>query len=577
MKKFFFKEMYLLSHKEKRARHLSLSKGLNIIKGKNDYGKSAVIKCFYSILGATVDYATFPWYADGLQGIIVFELSGEDYYFLNAYGRCALFSAQKELIKTFRGTQENLANFFKDNIGCNILLETRDTNLEPAFPSALFSPFYVDQDIGWVMPWKSFTGLSYFKNWKNDIIDSYTGVRPFSYVEAKHKFSSLKNNLKDLQKQSKSLNTTITQIKESFSDIHSEITVMNFRQDLKQLRDEFEKLSLLQNNVKKQIAEIGNQKIELEIQLKAAQVAQKEVNDDYQFALEHDNVIECTMCGAKYENGISDVFKLACFEDHCTHIISQCLQKLDDCNIKLQKLQEQDSTITKSLEKIQTTLDEQKGKFKLKDIILDLGRKKISEIIDLQADDVRKKLNETNSLFVEAQRIYQGENDLRASRSQRIREEYVKYMSSFLPELGVLTVSNKSYKSIYSNINTGGSIRPRVLLAYYFSLINLICQFAETSNVIFPFIIDSPKQQDMDEDNWVKELDFIIKHQPEDTQMIIGLVDEGNFALPNANIITFEKKYHGLLDSEYESLRPIFDELVKIMQSDFSDLPLFNP
>lgn len=150
-------------------------------------------------------------------------------------------------------------------------------------------------------------------------------------------------------------------------------------------------------------------------------------------------------------------------------------------------------------------------------------------------------------------------------------------MSSFLPELGVLTVSHKSYKSIYSNIGTGGSIRPRVLLAYYFSLINLICQFAGTSNVIFPFIIDSPKQQDMDEDNWVKELDFIIKHQPEDTQMIVGLVDEGNFALHNANIITFEKKYHGLLDSEYESLRPIFDELVKIMQSDFSDLPLFNP
>ena len=53
---------------------------------------------------------------------------------------------------------------------------------------------------------------------------------------------------------------------------------------------------------------------------------------------------------------------------------------------------------------------------------------------------------------------------------------------------------------------------------------------------------------DMDEDNWVKELDFIIKHQPEDTQMIIGLVDEGNFALPNANIITFEKNLEINLD-----------------------------
>lgn len=62
------------------------------------------------------------------------------------------------------------------------------------------------------------------------------------------------------------------------------------------------------------------------------------------------------------------------------------------------------------------------------------------------------------------------------------------------------------------------------MLAFYFAILKTIEKFSTTT--ICPIVIDSPKQQDQDDENWKRMLEFIRDQRPTDAQMILGLVDE---------------------------------------------------
>jgi hypothetical protein len=57
-------------------------------------------------------------------------------------------------------------------------------------------------------------------------------------------------------------------------------------------------------------------------------------------------------------------------------------------------------------------------------------------------------------------------------------------------KLDVLTMSEKSYKKITSKIAETGSGNPRALLAYYFSILEVMKEFS--TSMFCPIVIDSP-------------------------------------------------------------------------------------
>ncbi|WP_157410399.1 hypothetical protein [Bacillus albus] len=122
-------------------------------------------------------------------------------------------------------------------------------------------------------------------------------------------------------------------------------------------------------------------------------------------------------------------------------------------------------------------------------------------------------------------------------------------MNEFLLELDVKTLSTEDFKNLDTTIKESGSDVPRALLAYFFSILKLIV--ARSTSTLFPIIIDSPLQQEPDDENKVRILEFIKKNTPQDAQLILSTVDSANVNFEGSTIL-LNKKLHVLDDKDYE-------------------------
>lgn len=145
-------------------------------------------------------------------------------------------------------------------------------------------------------------------------------------------------------------------------------------------------------------------------------------------------------------------------------------------------------------------------------------------------------------------------------RQKEIRTKYFNLMQSNLMKLDVLTMSEKSYKTITSKIAETGSGKPRALLAYYFSILEVMKEFS--TSVFCPIVIDSPNQQDQEKANLDKMLDFIIEKKPEGSQLILGLVEMNDISFEGKTLILNEK--HSLLGkSDYPTISVEIKDLLE--------------
>jgi hypothetical protein len=120
-------------------------------------------------------------------------------------------------------------------------------------------------------------------------------------------------------------------------------------------------------------------------------------------------------------------------------------------------------------------------------------------------------------------------------------------MRSNLFTLEVHGVDTKSLH-VHSRITETGSDLPRATLAYYFSILEMMQNFTDTT--ICPLVIDSPNQQDQDPKNLPTILKFIRDKRPTDTQLVLGLVDDCNVDF-GGKIEVLKSKRRLLLDDDY--------------------------
>jgi hypothetical protein len=132
------------------------------------------------------------------------------------------------------------------------------------------------------------------------------------------------------------------------------------------------------------------------------------------------------------------------------------------------------------------------------------------------------------------------------TRKDIINGKYLRYMSRFLRDLNVLSLSEKSYKSITSTIKESGSTQPRALMAYYYSTLHLASEYG--SSAFCPIVIDAPNQQGQDKENLPLMLKFIIDNQPESSQLVLAIEETHDIDF-GAKMVSLTRK-RKLLDSD---------------------------
>jgi hypothetical protein len=180
-----------------------------------------------------------------------------------------------------------------------------------------------------------------------------------------------------------------------------------------------------------------------------------------------------------------------------------------------------------------------------------------SEIFTFETD-LKEKLLHKNDLENEVKKF---EDKKRASD---IRTEFRDLMGSNLRQLNVHSLDQKYYKRIDSSIKESGSAMPRALMAYYYSILNVIKKYG--SSAFCPIIIDSPNQQGQDKDNLPRLIKFIIEKQPKDSQLILGLeeIPEG---YPNEYVVELKEERSLLQANDFDEvmaeIKPYLKELIE--------------
>jgi len=142
---------------------------------------------------------------------------------------------------------------------------------------------------------------------------------------------------------------------------------------------------------------------------------------------------------------------------------------------------------------------------------------------------------------------------------------YRSKLKLFLKELNIdeTKTSEGIFERMDAKINEQGSNLPRALLAYYFSFLHVMNKYS--TSTFCPIVVDSPNQQEQDGENRKAIMNFIYKNQPEESQIIIGLVDDIDTSLYGDDTTILENdKYSLLKESYFDSVN---DEIYPIIET----------
>ena len=333
---------------------------------------------------------------------------------------------------------------------------------------------------------------------------------------------------------------------------------------------ECEILKVEQNKLKHKLTEFYNQKSLILSRISIVETSINESKLDYKYALNYiENEIDCPMCGAHYENNFSERFSIAEDEENFDELLKELKNELLNINEEIKKFDK--SFIDKKIdfEKIQELLNEKKAEIKLIDLIENEGKKRVKEIFVQEQNEIYTKIGKASTKFSSLEIDLKRINKDGETKKQKIMNLYRSKLTSYLKSLNI--DSEKTSKGVFermdSNIKEQGSNLPRALLAYYFAFLHIMDKYS--TSTFCPIVIDSPNQQEQDSENLKAIMNFINLNQPENSQLILSLVEDIETTFDKDTLYLENEKYSLLKTDFYDE---VFNELSPIIESGiFSD------
>ena len=521
MKNLTFQEILIISEAEKKARRIVFHPKMTVIKGENDTGKSTLLKNIYAAFGATPHQLSDKWKGAAATICVKFMIEHIPYTILKHNERYSLFDSSGILIKSFKSVTKELAPYLADLFDFKLQILSNKAPVQ-ATPAFLFLPFYFDQDSSWTSQWNGFDKLSQFQKWKKDVIEFHVGIRPSEYYNAKATQSIL-----DTKKQEEIKARDV--IAHARNRVCSEILNHNFDIDINTYLSEFHgliesctNLNKRESDYSEKMAMLFSDLKRLENEKKSIDGASNESIKDMEYAFSKNGNIECPTCGFEHENSFELRLSLA----NDVERFKQISKEIQDDINRMQSLiiteKCQLEICRKESAEIMNILKTKKENIEIIDIIKSEGRKEVRSILDANIyshNDSIKNIDIDMDILAKKMKSFDDKN-----RRKLIEEYYSECMMEIMAELDVPTASEKSWKEITCVLHESGSDLPRILLAYYYSYLRVIYKYG--SSTFCPIVMDSPKQQDQDNYHWKKMIEVIIKYQPNDSQIILSLVDD---------------------------------------------------
>jgi energy-coupling factor transporter ATP-binding protein EcfA2 len=539
MKNLRFKKILLISRKEKTAREVSLNNQKVAILGPNGTGKSSLIKSLYAAFGADPEKTHPKWKRAGVEILLEFSVDGDDYTIVRKGSRFGLFEGNGAPILITSKIAAELAPQIAELLDFKLRMKSKSSEgvvIPP--PAFCFLPFYSDQDDSWTNTWNGFSRLQMMADYKREAAKYHSGMRPNAYYDAMADKQDTQLQVKEFYAERKSLGRAKARFDKRRVKLGFDMDPEQFAVQISKLLVQCELVREKQDAVKATISELFSERVLISEQVRISKAALKELDADYKFSSSLEaEVVLCPTCGTSHDNNFASRFSIVSDADSCRDFIGEGEQSLRSINARIDAANNQLKAIAKQAVSLERLLSEERGKVKLRDLLSGESDRILQETFDEEFSKIDEKISKL-LLQIKTSEEEMSELTNRERRAQ-ILETYTGFMTKFLKELDVHSLAEADYKTIEGRIKDTGSELPRAILAYKFAFLHTMLK--HSSSPLCPMVIDSPLQQDQDDDNVQRILNFVLKNSPADCQLILGSVKLHGVKFDGLEVSTSEK------------------------------------
>lgn len=560
MHKLVVNGLYLFSIKEKRAKYVSFSDGINIISSSKDNGtkrgKSVIMKSIYHTLGADCIFED-KWNINDKVSILDFSVDKKDYYVLR-YQRLFKIYRKDNLCLLFRtNSRTELAEFFGELFKFKVMLPNKISGeIEVTPPAYNYILNFIDQDGMDGSKFLSFASLQQYSDYKDKVLYYHFGVYNEEYYFLVKSIELIESNMKEVRRKIELNQNMVKRINVDIKDVDYSISLQALEEELKLNKAEYARYVSGLSKCKKQLIKYRNAKEDVLSSIEEILTYSKEIEDDVKSIIKH----KCPYCQSEIEDNLDmRIYNYNSLED-ALFLKVGLEEELAEIEHKIEaeekKYQEQLEQIN-SYEKKLTTYNEEisdvlkyKGYMEMRDSLI----KELGELVSTEntyGDELKKEKKKRKKYD---------------DSKKQVNQRYYELMTKDKQRFGLKEISDKKLMDIKLNISAGGSNKPITTVIWYMNLLKIKKEFNPNA-ILFPIVFDSPNNVETDNEKRIGLLRYLFESVDPDTQLIISNLGFDRNQFKNAKIkkiieITNDK-YQLLNQNDYDKYKTLFTSLME--------------
>ena len=554
MKNIRFKEILFLSYREKRARRISLNGDVVVIKGGNGTGKSCLLKSLYGTFGAQVSKYPEGWNPQLIVVLLKFQIDGInmgamrigcDFFLLSPDNR--YFSETDRLEEQ----AETLSRLFD----LDLYYYSEQSKKKRLPVGCFFMPFYIDQDTGWQQPWTSFTQVGN-EQVKHNLMLYLTGVINYDYYNSRSHLNSLRSEARRWRSERTIQNNFIEIIKDKLQSKTISLTEEDFEQEIKEFVEKMQELKDKQNKILKSLEELHFDKMFKEGRIATLHANIKEIEQDFKYAIQHEDSLLCPVCGAKTDNTALARLGMNIDKEESRELIVKYKIELAEIERRIETANGKIADLKQQIDEIETLVTTKKEEYTLKEY---LDNKVVEKLYSIFYEN--DQTFEENISRVEAEQKAEEErikNLKGTTRLKVILEDFNSILVTYSGELGSAFDRRKRH-DLGEKIKGSGSSHPKETLAYFYSYLHIMQRYS--TPIMFPIVIDEFKQNGTTNQSIGKMIDFAIKNLPQKGQLIYSVSEDYSSDNEGVQIVSLTGD-RLMVESDYDSVREEIDDIL---------------
>jgi len=559
MKNLKFNRLLVMSDTLKAGNQFQFQNKLNLIKATdNSVGKSTLVKLIFWTLGCE-PYFDSTWNNFDCKAKLLFNIDTINYSVYRHKNQLKFQIEDDEIVEydKISGDYSVMLNRLLD---FKVLLPNKKSNvLESPPPAYYFTPYYIDQKKSWSEAWNNFERLAQYANWKTSVIGFHIGTLTPEYFTIQEEIFENKGQLSELDEALNKLDTATEIINSYAPETNTTIVEAKFMEMTSEIKENLSSLAKDQEELLDKITNYQSDKSYLLQQIQISKNIIYQLENDYQFAVENVDfdTFECPLCGVEHDNSVVNRSSILTDKQKAEEQLINLDSDKQKLEIKISKsnlkLTEARNTIRLLNEKYQVNANDDKNVYTniIETIASNSLRDKIKESQEVKIIEEKGLKKENRAL-----RKQQKELDTEARRERLdtfFNSQFSKYVK--LLDAESVNISNINKPSDHAKIvkEGGAADGNRAVLGYYITIFRMIQEFG--SEVVSPFVIDTPNQNEQSLDNYDKIIKLISTELSKSQIFLCAMENDQIASLENeANIIQLTKDKL-LLKENYELVK----------------------